>query len=202
MRCEWVTISPLDWRVDIDHMRCTSLLLTLFAVLCQAATPPATLHPTRQQLIGAWRLVRIEVAGAKGPITDPFYQANSSGLLIYDPSGWMSVQISAPHRVGWPVPAARSADPPAQDGPLKAAAFDTYYAYFATWTLDEAASVVTHHVASSLLPAEDGLDYAQTIVLEDDRLIFRGQDVINGERAVRTKVWERDPAHFTVLRSR
>jgi hypothetical protein len=179
-----------------------ALFLTLFAVLCQAATPPATLHPTRQQLIGAWRLVRIEVAGANGPITDPFYQADSSGLLIYDPSGWMSVQISAPHRVGWPVPAARSADPVAQDEPLKAAAFDTYYAYFATWTLDAAASVVTHHVASSLLPAENGRDYAQTIALVGDRLIFRGQDVINGERAVRTKVWERDPPHFTVLRSR
>ncbi len=183
-------------------MRWMSLVLTLFAMLCQAATPPATPHPTRQQLIGAWRLVRIEVAGAKGPIIDPFYQANSSGLLIYDASGWMSVQISAPHRVGWPMPSARFAEYAAQDGPLKAAAFDTYYAYFATWTLDAAASVVTHHVASSLLPAEDGLDYAQTIAFEGDRLIFTGQDVINGERAVRTKVWERDPAHFTVLRSR
>jgi len=164
-------------------------LVHLFSTLCQAAPP--THPPTRHQLIGAWRLVSIEVTGARGLIADPFYQADSVGLIIYDPSGWMSVQISAPHRQVWEVPASRSVAQLAQDAPLKSAAFDTYYAYFGTWTLDEKASVVTHHVTASLIPAETGRDYGQTIALAGQQLTFTGKDVINGEPVVRTKKWER-----------
>jgi hypothetical protein len=152
-------------------------------------------HPTRQQLIGAWRLVSIELSGPKGPIVDLFYQAGSSGLIIYDSSGWMSVQITAPHRRTWQVPASRSSpDASAHHALLKAAAFDTYYAYHGTWTYDQAASVVTHHVEASLIPAEAGLNYAQTVTMETGHLIFTGRDDGNGEVIVRRKVWERIPA--------
>jgi Lipocalin-like domain len=119
-----------------------------------------TAHITRQDLIGVWRLVRIEYSGPHGPIVDPFYQAGSTGVIMYEPSGWMSVHIAAPDRQAWEIPASRpSAGAVSQDCPLKAAAFDTYYAYFGTWDLDEVASAVTHHVKSSLIPAESGLNY-------------------------------------------
>jgi hypothetical protein len=152
-------------------------------------------HPTEQQLIGAWRLVSIDLSGPNGPIVDSFYQADSSGLIIYDSSGWMSVQITAPHRQAWPVPASRSSpDASVQHALLKAAAFDTYYAYHGTWTYDQAKSVVTHHVDASLIPAEIGLNYAQTVTMDTGHLIFTGRDDENGEVIVRRKVWERIPA--------
>lgn len=175
--------------------------ICLYAPLRPAASAdrgdPA--HLARQDLIGAWRLVRIEDAGPHGPTADPFYQADSTGVIIYDSSGWMSVHIVAPHRRGWEVPAARlSSVAKSQDTRLKAAAFDTYYAYFGTWDFDEAASVVTHHVKSSLIPAESGLNYAQQATLESGRLVFTVRSGSKGQETVRRKIWERvgDDAKF------
>jgi len=123
---------------------------------------------------------------------DPFYQADSTGIIIYDPTGWMSVHIVAPHRRAWEVPASRvSTAAAAQDAQLKAVAFDSYYAYFGTWVLDEKTSVVTHHVDSSLIPAEGGLDYAQKVALESGRLVFTTRSVDQGQERVRRKIWQR-----------
>ncbi len=169
-------------------------IICLCMPLCRAATPDQRGVPlrTKQPLIGAWRLVGIEYSDRSGPIADPFYQAGSIGIIIYDSSGWMSVHIAAPHRKAWEVPASRLPfDAAATDAPLKAEAFDTYYAYFGTWDFDEAKSAVTHHVKSSLIPAETGLDYAQKVTLENGRLIFTGHGGTPGKETTRIKVWER-----------
>ncbi len=179
---------------------CGYAKLSLLWVICLcapqfgAAAPEPSGAPlrTRQQLVGAWRLVGIEYSDRNGPIVDPFYQAGSTGIIIYDASGWMSVHIAAPHRKAWDVPESRL--PPAagaQDAALKAAAFDTYYAYFGRWDFDEAKSVVTHHVESSLIPAETGLDYAQKVTLDNGRLIFTGHGGAPGKQTTRIKIWER-----------
>lgn len=169
-----------------------------FFCLCAPLLPAAsadrgdTAHLVRQDLIGAWRLVRIEFSGPQGSIADPFYQAGSTGVIIYDPSGWMSVHIVAPHRRGWEVPASRSsAIAMSHDRQLKAAAFDTYYSYFGTWEFDAKTSVVTHHVKSSLIPAESGLNYGQQVALEGGRLIFTVRGGGKGQQTVRRKIWER-----------
>jgi hypothetical protein len=169
-------------------------VICLCVPLCQAQAPDHGAVPvrTRQQLIGAWRLVGIDFSDRSGPIVDPFYQAGSIGIIVYDSSGWMSVHIAAPHRKAWEVPASRLASAAAaQDAKFKVAAFDTYYAYFGTWDFDQAKSVVTHHVKSSLIPAESGLDYAQKVTLENGRLVFTGHSGPPGQEITRTKVWER-----------
>jgi hypothetical protein len=169
-------------------------LICLCALLHPAASADrgGTSRVARQDLIGVWRLVRIEYFGPHGPIVDPFYQAGSSGVIIYEPSGWMSVHIVAPQRQAWEVPASRlSPGAMSQDMSLKAAAFDTYYTYFGTWDFDEATSAVTHHVKSSLIPAESGLNYAQMATIENGRLIFTVRTGSKGEETVRRKVWER-----------
>jgi hypothetical protein len=169
-------------------------LICLYMPLCQAASRErgSAQHLTRQQLIGAWRLVSMEYAGPSGAIVDPFYQADSTGIIIYESSGWMSVHIAAPHRAAWEVPASRSSSATtAKEAALKAAAFDTYYAYFGRWELDEAASMVTHHVESSLIPAETGVNYVQTVALENGRLIFTTRSGDKGKETIRRKIWER-----------
>jgi hypothetical protein len=146
----------------------------------------------KEQLIGAWRLVSMDYRGPDNASVDPFYQPDSTGLIIYDPSGWMSVHIAGPHRQAWKVPPSRLATPGSpEDSALKVAAFDTYYAYFGTWDLDEAQSVVTHHVLSALLPGEDGQNYGQQVALENGRLIFTTRSGPEGEQTVRHKIWER-----------
>jgi hypothetical protein len=146
-----------------------------------------------RQLLGAWRLVAIEYSGPGGGTEDPYYQAGSSGILIYDPSGWMSVHITAPNRRSWVAPAVRVPPAREENATLKAEAFDTYYAYYGTWDYDAAASTVTHHVKSSVIPAEAGSDYTQTVSLEGARLIFTVQSGTGDARTVRKKVWQRIP---------
>jgi len=175
----------------------SSLMLAVVcscAVLCRTASPQTSgaEHLTRDKLLGAWRLVGIEYSGPKGSLVDPFYQAGSTGIIIYEPSGWMSVHIVAPNRQAWEVPASRvSAAAAARDVPLKVAAFDSYYAYYGTWDFNESTSVVTHHVRSSLVPAESGIDYAQTVALDGGRLVFTTHGKDDGQETTRRKVWER-----------
>jgi hypothetical protein len=151
---------------------------------------------TREDLIGVWRLVRIDYSGPHGTTVDPFYQADSTGLLIYDRSGWMSVAIVAPHRARFEVPSQRIA---MQDGAelaaLKVSAFDSYYAYDGTWEFNAATSEIAHHVASSLLAAESGVTYTQKVSLEGGHLIFTNRSVAQGEETIRLKTWERVGRH-------
>lgn len=168
--------------------------LRVFVVLCSASLVQAADGgpAQREQLIGAWRLVSMDYRGPDNSSIDPFYQPGSTGLLIYDSSGWMSVHIVGPHRQAWKVPVSRlPAAGSLEDGALKVAAFDTYYAYFGTWDFDEAHAVVTHHVASALLPAEAGQSYAQQIALRNGRLIFTTRTGPAGRETVRHKIWER-----------
>ena len=127
-----------------------------------------------------------------GPMTDPFYNADPTGILIYQASGWMSVQI-----VGQPRPAmqAEASRPPrtetVEDARRKAAVLDTYYAYFGTWDYDAAASTVTHHIKSSLIPGESGMSYAQTVALQGGNLILTSRREVAGVATVQRKVWRR-----------
>jgi hypothetical protein len=137
-------------------------------------------------------LVRIERLGANGPIAEPFYQSESDGLIVYDASGWMSVQILGGHRPAMETPAHRTGSPAEQTNqPIKAALLDSYYAYFGTWQVDEATSTVTHQISGALYPDEIGMHYAQHVSFEDNRMIFSITDQKNGQPIVRRKVWQR-----------
>ena len=155
------------------------------SALCAA---DGTSRTTRHDLIGAWRLVDIEVQGPAGRGRDPFYGTGSRGLLIYDASGWFSVQIEGSDRLPVPVPAAR---PVPAEGEValraKAAALDSYYAYYGTWSFDAATSTVTHHAKGALYPGEDVAVYPQHVEVRGRQMIFTRTQ--NG--SVQTKRWER-----------
>jgi len=151
---------------------------------------------TREDLIGAWRLVRIDYSGPHGSTVDPFYQPGSTGLLIYDQSGWMSVDIVAPNRARFEVPSQRIAMRDGEElAALKVSAFDGYYTYHGTWEFNAATSELVHHVASSLLAAENGVTYTQKVSLQGGRLVFTNRSGAQGEETVRLKIWERVGRH-------
>ena len=159
-------------------------LLAFLALTVTALCAADDKRTTQQDLIGAWRLVSIDVQGNAGREVDPFYGNGSRGLLIYDASGWFSVQIEGADRPPVQVPGAR---------PVQAAtaadskALNSYYAYFGTWSFDPATSVVTHHAKGALYPSEDAAVYPQHVEVVGRRMTFSRTQ--NGK--TQTKVWER-----------
>jgi len=79
-----------------------------------------------------------------------------TGLLMYDPSGRMSVQIvlKADRKPFAPLAKGLLSATPEE----KAAAFDSYVAYFGTYTVDAKAGTVTHHLEGNLVPGRRGTD--------------------------------------------
>lgn len=146
-----------------------------------------------RDLIGAWRLLRVEVEDPGGTRADPFYNSVASGLLIYDASGWVSVQIVGAPRPKVDAPAARpaTAPPDAEAAKLKSALVDTYYAYFGTWEFDAHSSTVTHRVKSALYSAEEGASYSQQVQLDGRRLVFSRTRETAAGKSVQRKIWER-----------
>jgi integrase len=172
----------------------------LLILLCFCAAPERlavsqavrTPHATRHDLIGAWRLVSIHIEGPQGLTNDPFYNADPTGILMYQASGWMSVQIVGQPRPAMPAAASRAPRAEsAEEAQRKAAVLDTYYAYFGTWDYDAAASTVTHHIKSSLIPGESGMSYSQAVALQGQDLIFTSKHEVAGVTTVQKKVWRR-----------
>jgi hypothetical protein len=171
------------------------VLVTGFsAALSQAALPESAAPEkvTKQQIIGAWRLVAIDYSGPNGPLADPVFGPNPQGIIIYDQSGWMSVQIVTANRPAIARPATRmSRVVTPDDAKLAAAAFDTYYAYFGTWDYNPDTSVITHHLTSSLLPYETGLEYRREVTIDGANLKLTARSQEGSEERKRTLSWTR-----------
>ena len=168
---------------------CALMVGTLLALPVHAGQmeSDASVH---EQLLGAWRLVSIETVRPNGEVIYPFYGKHPRGLIVYDRSGWMSVQI-----VSDPPPTVPKAD--SREGFIaapvneKVAAVDAYYAYCGTWTVDASRATVTHHIDQSLYPGELGEDGVRHFVLDGDRLTLTAKTHEMGEEHERKLVWQR-----------
>jgi lipocalin-like protein len=172
-----------------------AFLISLPAVvLAQSTTatssPEKSTQSVNSQFVGAWRLVSIETVRANGEVIFPFYGRHPEGMLMYDATGWMSVQIVSDPKPTVPTAASRESflSAPAAD---KVKAVDGYYAYYGTWTVDASASTVTHHIQESLYPAERGEEGVRKFAFEANRLTLTAQSHEMGEVHVRRLVWER-----------
>ncbi|MFL6799644.1 MAG: lipocalin-like domain-containing protein [Xanthobacteraceae bacterium] len=113
-----------------------------------------------KQLHGAWRYVGATLDGK--PRADR--GANAIGIIYYDPSGVMSVQV-APDRERRKA----QVEPTSEEAK---AALTGYIAYFGTYSVDEAARTVTHHRQGSVQPG-DTADLVRGYEFQGDRLILR-----------------------------
>jgi hypothetical protein len=173
------------------RQRWYSLLLAVCVLLLVNASVFGQAKPARpDDLVGAWKLVSIETVRPNGEVIYPFYGKHPEGLIVYDRSGWMSVQIltdPAPT-----VPAGSSWEEILAAAPAaKAKAFESYYAYCGTWTFDAAGNTVTHHIRQSLHPAERGEDAVRHFELDGDRLTLIAKSHEMGEDHQRKIVWQR-----------
>jgi hypothetical protein len=140
-------------------------------------------------LVGAWRLVSLETVRPNGEVIYPFYGKHPEGLLIYDRSGWMSVQIVSDPKPMLPLSSSREGFLAASSSE-KASAAEGYYAYFGTWTADAAAATVTHHIRQSLYPGERGEEGVRRFALQGNRLTLTAKSPEMGEDHERRLVWQ------------
>jgi hypothetical protein len=129
---------------------------------------------TSKRFVGTWRLVSILALGKDDPLRGP----HPTGLIHYDATGYMAVQIM-PDR-------ARPKYAGALPTPNEArAAIIGYSAYFGTYTIDEQARTVTHHRTGNINPGGFGDFVRRYEFAADDRLILRPLENMNA------LTWER-----------
>ena len=145
--------------------RLSAVLLILFCLAGTSAAPPP--DGLSKKFLGAWRLVSIE---GNPPGRTKVYD-RPTGLIMYDPSGHMCVNIV--------LKADRKPFAPFRKGLLnatteeKATAFDTYAAYFGTYAVDANAGTVTHHLEDNLVPGRQGTDNVRWFEFQGaDRLLL------------------------------
>ena len=147
-------------------MRRLSAVLLIFSFMAatSAAPPPDDLP---KKFLGAWRLVSIE----GNPPGRTNVSDRPTGLIVYAPSGQMCVNIV--------LKADRKSFAPYTKGLLtasteeKAAAFDTYAAYFGTFTIDAKAGTITHHLENNLIPGRQDTDNVRWFEFQGpDRLLL------------------------------
>jgi hypothetical protein len=141
-----------------------------------------------KKFAGAWRLVSVEGNDA----TFHFASDHPRGVIIYDRSGWMSVQIDMK---GTRTPFANG---PAGGTPEeKVYAFDNYIAYYGTYTVELEAQTVTHHLEDASQPNWRGAENVRWFELQDDDhlLLIPREDgkggVIERKNATYKLLWER-----------
>ncbi len=131
-------------------------------------------------LIGTWQIVRFEDTDAAGVVTKPFGE-HPKGYFVYDATHHLSVQIMATP----PVPRFAKADAvsegydEATDAEVRKA-ITSYVAYFGTWRINAAGSVVTHVVEGALDPGYTGTDQERPFRLNGDTLIIGAKEKDGG----------------------
>jgi hypothetical protein len=146
-------------------------------------------------LIGTWRLVSYQAHMPDGTVRDPM-GANPAGRLTYDrqpaldrsPGGRMAVQFRRRDRAAFASGELRGGTP----DEMKAAFFG-YMAYFGTYAVDEAASMVTHHVEGSLFPNWEGQEQIRFFGLEGNCLTLTTPPMLVAWQPVTLVLgWNRD----------
>jgi hypothetical protein len=145
--------------------RLATISLILF---CLASVPAAPQQDDfAKKFVGAWRLTSIE----GNPPGLPGIYDRPSGLIIYSASGRVSAQIVA--KADRKPFAAFNQGRVSATTEDKAAAFDSYVAYYGTYTVDAKAGTVTHHLEGALIPGREGINNVRWFEFRgDDRLLL------------------------------
>lgn len=170
-------------------------LITCWVVIfCLGVTGPVALDAQAakgqlaKKIVGAWRLVSVE---GQPPGLPGFYD-HPTGLIVYDSAGTMSVQIAnrgGRRRFAGGLAAGTQAE--------KAAAFDSYFSYYGTYTVDDAAGTVTHDVQDSSYPDLRGRRHVRWVEFQGkDRMVLIPREDGKGGTVVRKDAtyrlyWER-----------
>src|SRR5262245_46122904 len=139
----------------------------------------------KEDLIGTWHLVSSEFRHADGEVTYPLGK-KAVGLLIYTADGHMAVHLMRTDR-----PAFASGDAFQGTPEEIKAAYEGYTAYFGTYTVDEVARTITHHVQGHTFPNYSGSKVTREFTLVDQCLTLRASIRRDGRPLTALLIWTR-----------
>jgi len=163
-------------------MKCLAFSFALWVPVAFGADTAADLQ---EKFVGSWKLVSIE-----GPNQQPI-RGKPFGMIMYDNTGHMAVQIVRGERPAFPSPAKATDKERAQ-------AYSTYTAYYGTYTFDPENHIVIHHLEGSLVPGQIGQDNIRYFELKGNRLTLSVANDGKGGRipfkdTTRHLIWEKVP---------
>ena len=142
-----------------------ALALTTMALLCFGVALPARDAAAQQrslkdQLVGAWTVVSLEVTPPGLPYGE-YLGANPKGIMILDVGGryaWVAGRPDRPKFQGGGL--IRTTTPDAEWG----AASKAFDADFGNWSVNEADKIITWKKEMALVPNEVGTEYKESII--------------------------------------
>ncbi len=145
------------------------ILVSIWSLVVPGAPPRAVPANAARPAAGhlAARLLRAK-GGQEATEWNKRYGASPKGYIMYDVTGHMMVGFEKMP----PPPKFASGDGWNPTADEARAVYLGYISYFGTYTVDEAARAVTHHVEGSLNPSYFGTDQLRPAKLEGDRLIL------------------------------
>jgi hypothetical protein len=160
--------------------------LPLVAVLVALGPPAAPAESAAERLVGSWDLVAVENRGSDGSVEQPFGSA-PRGRINYTADGLMSAQVMHAERAAFATQGLYDGTPAE-----KAAAYDSYIAYFGRYELDPAAGTLTHAITGSLFPNWSGSRQTRYYSFDGDTLTLSSPPMEKGGRAITVHVvWRR-----------
>jgi hypothetical protein len=120
----------------------------------------------RQQLLGAWRLVSCEET-SDGGVTYPF-GSSAIGQISYDVSGRMSAQLARANQVPF-----SSEDLRESTSQERTMAWENYFGYFGSYTVDEERKTVVHRIEGSWFPNLVGTEQIRHYQFEGKQLVLQ-----------------------------
>ena len=178
---------PLGANLD---SRCADDTILRF-LLAFSAVSVSLLSSCRQKeslspVIGRWRLIAVEAHDDAGSVSYIFGR-HPNGQVTYDPAGNVYVLLFNPDR-----PQFASGDRLRGTSQEIQSAFEGSVAYYARYTLDQAAGRVTHHVLGSTYPNWIGTDLVRYYKIDGQRLsLTTAPFVQGGKRISAVNVFER-----------
>ena len=133
-------------------------------------------------------MVSWEIRDPDGTVTRPL-GAGEIGQLMYDEDGRMSAQLMQTNQARFASDDWRQASPEE-----KARAWSDYFGYFGTYTVDEQAKAVVHHIEGSWFPNLVGEDQKRYYQLVEEQLVLNATTAWGDVRIVWEKIGKRPAA--------
>jgi len=153
-------------------------LLVTGANVCAAAD--------RDAFLGSWALISVENRRTDGSVEHPFGTA-PIGRITYTGDGLLSAHVMRADR-----PAFAGQSLYGGDAGQKAAAYDSYIAYYGSFNVDPVAHTVTHRLTGSLFPNWSGSKQTRFYALEGDTLTLSTPTFKAGDKEISVHVvWRR-----------